>query len=298
MNEVNNIQQVNTIENNNNQKNSRKKKLPLILLVVGIVFVIIGVVFGMDSLNGKKKQEKYENAILLFDQKKYSEAKPIFSELDDYELSKAYILVIKAIDHLDKGEYQEAYDTLNYSVPDSIEIVYSIKRFASTGINYLKKDYNQIYEDNKYTTSFYNDKEKEMVYEGKYNYGLEQYNKGYYGSTKKIFTDLQGYKDSDKILNDKYFKIVGNDYMYSVISGYTIGSLSLYFSESEDSVYYNVYVQSAFDTSFPKGSFYTYKIKNNKLIMGNNDITYTIKSFNGSKLVIKSGSSTFTLKKT
>ena len=279
---------------NNNLNNKSKNKKSIIIVIILLLVMIGGVTVYL--VDGTIKKQKYEDAIQLLNSKKYDDAYELFDELKDYELASGYRALIKGIEYLENENYQLAYNTFTNDVPSEIN-VYELKRYAQNGVYYMNHDYKSLYEENKYVSSYYNDKEKEMVYEGMYNYGLSLYNDGYYGSTKDIFTKIKDYKNSSEILKDKYFQLVDNIYSYSVSAGYTWGYIGLAFYSHVDGVIYTVFTQSLFDTNIPKGKDYSYKIKNNKLILGNNAIVYDILSFDGNKLVIKQGSSKFTLTK-
>ena len=274
-----------------------KKKKDKTWIVIVLVVIIPVLIFGVYYFKKVNVKHKYENAITLFDDKKYEEAYKEFEKLGDYELSDRYIAVIKTIEYLDKEEYQLAYDTIEDIDSSEISISYQLKKYAQNGIYYSDKKYKELYEDNKYTSSFYNDKEKEMVYDGMYNYGVSLYNEGYYGTPKEIFTKLGDYKNCSELLKDKYFQLIGNSYSYSVSSGYTFGYYSLTFYSSGDKLLMTISVKSIFDTSSPDQYNYNYKIKNNQLIMGDSVFVYNILSFDGKTLVIREGNSTFTMEK-
>lgn len=279
------------------KKKNTKKKLIISISSIFVLLVVIIVTFvGINKHISKQKDDKYNEAISYFEEGNYDAAYKSFSELGYHELSHQYVVAIEMIRYIDKEEYERALK-ISYELDDDVDIFSTLKKYAQYGVYYKEKNYKAIYEDTKYLIKFYDDKEKEIVYDSHYNYAKSLYNEGYYSSTKDMFERIKDYKDVSNILKDKYFNLVGNNYNYSVQSGYNWGYMSILFYSSSDRVNYTVFTQSLFNTNIPSGYEYSYRIKNNKLIMGNNDIVYDIVSFNGNTLVIKQGQSKFTLKK-
>jgi len=275
--------------------NKTKKTIIIISIIVGaILALIIGIIlFGV--IREKNKENKYYNAIELYNNQEYDKAKEIFNDLEYYEYSHLYIKVIDAAQLLEKDKYAEALQILE-TIPDDIIDIYSIKNYSIIGTEFNKGNYNDIYEDYKYKTTFYNDKEKEMVYESFYQYGLNEYNNGKYTTAKEAFDKIKDYKNVSSILSDKYFGLIGNYYSYSISYGYKWGLLSLSFYSYGNKVIYNVFTQSLFDTNIPTGYDYEYKIIDDVLYIGDFQ-TYRIASFDGYNLVLKDGGSTFNLVK-
>ena len=113
---------------------------------------------------------------------------------------------------------------------------------------------------------------------------------------QSLMFSVNSYKDVKKIRSDKYFGLIGNLYNYSVSSGYSWGYMSITFYSYGDSVLYNVFTQSIFNTNLPKGNDYTYAIKGNDLYL-NGSYFCKIVSFNGTKLVLRINGTTYTLTK-
>lgn len=275
--------------------NKAKKTIITISIIVGAILALIIGIILFNVISEKNKENKYNNAIELYSNQEYDKAKEIFEDLDYYEYSHLYIEVIEATYLLDGGKYAEALQLLE-QVPEDIIDIYSIKNYAAIGTEFNKGNYSDIYENNKYKTTFYNDKEKEMIYESFYQYGLSEYKDGKYTTAKEAFDKIKDYKDVSSILNDKYFNLIGNYYSYSTSYGYTWGMLSLSFYSYSNTVNYNVFTQSLFSTDIPTGYEYQYRIIDNVLYIDDFQ-TYRITSFDGNTLVLKDGSTTFTLTK-
>lgn len=280
------------------KKEKKKGNKKIIIIVILIVLLAIGI-FGYKFIVNKITEEKYAEAVNYFNQKEYDKASEVLEHkfLKDYGLSDDYRSAIAMMKLLEEEKYEEVLTQID-GISDEVGVKYSIKNFAKNASNYKKQDYKAIWEDNKYTTTFYNDKEKEMVYDGIYNYALSVYNDGYYGSSKEMFEKIKDYKNSAEILNDKYFQLIGNNYNYSTSYGYTWGYMSILFYSYGDRINYNVFTQSLFNTNLPKGNEYTYRIKNNQLIVAGDIVLFDIVSFDGYNLVIRDGNNKFTLTKT
>lgn len=275
--------------------NKTKKMIITISIILGAIIALIISIVTINIVSEKNKEKKYYNAIELYNNQEYEKAKELFDDLNYYEYSYLYIDVIEAAYLLENDKYAEATQLLENIPEDTIDI-YSIKNYAIIGTEFNKGNYKDIYENYKYKTTFYNDKEKEMIYESFYQYGLSEYNNGKYTTSKEILDKIKDYKDVATILNDKYFDLIGNYYSYSTSYGYTWGMLSLMFYSYTNTVSYNVFTQSLFSTNIPTGSDYEYKIIDNVIYIGDFQ-TYTISSFDGYNLVLKDGNATFTLTK-
>ncbi len=273
-------------------KNNSSKSLYIFIgIVVSIIFLII---IGVQNSN---KSAEYKKAVEYFENKDYDNAYVIFNKLNNYELTKEYLTAINYLREIDNGNPENVLADID-NQPNNIKVMELIKKYATNAYDYKNSNYERIWIDNRYNEFFINDKEKEIVNEGMYQYGMTTYNEGYYGKAHLVFKRLGDYKDCKTILQDKYFGLIGNGYMYGTRSGYVIGMLSFFFHSSSDKVIYNVFTESVYSTYIPDGYEYDYRIKNNQLILGDN-IVYDIISFDGNNLVVRSSSNgrSYTLEK-
>jgi len=273
-----------------------KRTGALIFNIILVILMLLSFIGFIGVIFYKNVYTKYNDAVYLFNERQYDEAEELFQETKWYKHSKSYLVLFDCLDLLEDDKYQEALDKIN-TINEEIDGVYSLKKYASLGINYNNKDYDAIYEDYKYISNYFNDKEKEMVQESLYLYGTNKYKEGYYNSAKQALEKIKDYKDVGTILNDKYFSLIGNHYLYSVASGFNIGMVSILFYSYGDKLSYTVYTQSIFNTNIPSGYDYQYRIIDNKIVMGDYSIVYDIVSFDGNILKIRQGSTVFTLEK-
>lgn len=140
-----------------------KSKQAIALFIIILLFILYYIISS--SCENNKKSELYNEAISLYNNKKYSEAADIFSELGLYENSftylvnsRNYIKYNKGIDFYDKEQFKDACDI-----------------FSSLG------DF---------------EKSKEKAKESRYAYAQQLYSKGNLEEAFSIFQELGNYKES------------------------------------------------------------------------------------------------------
>lgn len=282
-------------------KNKKYKKGAFVgvATVVAAVIILFGILIGANISENKKQADidaKILEGVELYKDYKLDESEKVFNEVKDESMAKHYLNGIKVVRLLDEGKYDDAYKIYETISEGSEAKTYSVESYVNLTKYVKNNQYKEFFEDQKYNSAFVTEKHKELYNEAMYTYGVNAKNEGKYTTSKEAFDKIPGYKDVDELLKDKYYKLIGNSYSYSTSAGYKWGLMSFLFYSTGDTVNYNVFTQSLFDTNIPTGYEYSYVIKDNVLILGGS-LKFNILSFDGNTLVIKQNNNKFTLTK-
>lgn len=172
----------------------------------------------------------YKNAMELYNNEKYAEAKIIFMSLDDFSDSKQMALAcdeaaneklyLKAGTLFESKEYEEAiaiYETLG-SYKDSEEMI-KASRYAMAGILFEDKKYDEaiaIYEE---LDTYKDSKEminsaKDMINADKYAAAEKAFDNQDYVNAIKLYKALGDYKDSVQKLETINNRLAEDDVLY------------------------------------------------------------------------------------
>lgn len=170
------------VKEQTNQKAAKKSKKPLIIvggIVIGIAIVILSVFLIISS----NKQNEYNNAVEMYNQKQFDQAVVVFSELNTYKDSQQYLdkCYIGSGDvFLEEKNYENARTEYN-KINDS-----NLKAEALMKCDYSEAE--QMFQDQKY-------KEALSVFEALGTYG-----------DSAAYVEKCKYSDAEQLFNDKKFK--------------------------------------------------------------------------------------------
>ncbi len=226
-------------------KEQKRSKKPIIILIALIVIALAGT-SGFYGIKQRQKANIYSQAEQCFQQKDYSAAKELFTQLGSYKDSAEWVTKCDSQPELDsaaslmkQGKYEQAREIYKkYNLQDNYnECTYQLAISYATAKDYEKslKEFEQI--------SSYKDV-KSKIQDCAYKYGRSLFKDGKYSDAKTCFEIIGDYKKAKKYL-DKCN--LANKYSAFDINGSYLGGL-----EPDDSTLIELYeyMESWFDADF------------------------------------------------